>query len=146
MARKRIQVPKRIAGIPVPRQMRASPIAAFLASPGGQLILAEILLALAAVLVTAANPATKPGRYLRRAIVDGAALLHIVDSAGGSKKSPLRTAMLTVAVERAIAAFSTALSRTIPRKTAAEASGARDVTPPDAGKKKRSTSRRLIRR
>ena len=138
MAKKRIRIPKRIAGIRIPGRKRESPITAFLASPAGQLILAEILLALAAALLTAANPATKTGRYLRRAISDGAALLHVVDSAHGRKATPLGTAVLSVAAQRAIAAFSAALRRAVDRRAQrVAADSARDVTPRGGGKKKR---------
>ena len=65
MAKHLVKIPKPIAGIKLPRQMRKGPLGAFLASSGGQVIVAELLLVLAGVLATVANPATRTGRDLR---------------------------------------------------------------------------------
>lgn len=46
---KKVKVPKRIAGVKIPKSIRKGPIGDFLTSSGGQVVLAEVLLALAAV-------------------------------------------------------------------------------------------------
>ena len=46
MARKRkMKLPKRIAGMKIPKGIRKGPIGTFLSSSGGQLVIAEALLA-----------------------------------------------------------------------------------------------------
>jgi hypothetical protein len=42
---KKLKVPKRIAGIKIPKAIRKGPIGDFLSSSGGQVVLAELLLA-----------------------------------------------------------------------------------------------------
>jgi hypothetical protein len=50
MAKQRAnKVPKRIAGVKVPKAIRKGPVGDFLGSSGGQVLLAELLLALGAV-------------------------------------------------------------------------------------------------
>jgi hypothetical protein len=50
MAKQRAnKVPKRIAGVKVPKAIRKGPVGDFLSSSGGQVLLAELLLALGAV-------------------------------------------------------------------------------------------------
>ena len=46
---KKLKVPKRIAGLKIPKAIRKGPIGDFLSSSGGQVVLAEVLLTLATV-------------------------------------------------------------------------------------------------
>jgi hypothetical protein len=51
MAKQRIKLPKRIAGVKIPKAIRKGPVAAFLSSPGGQMAIAEAVIALGATYV-----------------------------------------------------------------------------------------------
>lgn len=46
---KRIKIPKRIAGVKIPKSIRKGPIAAFLSTSAGQMLLAQAVLAIGAV-------------------------------------------------------------------------------------------------
>ena len=43
MAKKKLKLPKRIAGVKIPKTVRKGPVADFLNSPGGQELIAEML-------------------------------------------------------------------------------------------------------
>lgn len=70
MARK-VAIPKRIAGIKIPKQIRKGPLASLIASPAGQILLAQLLVIIGGAIATAANPDTRTGRALRMAIDEG---------------------------------------------------------------------------
>lgn len=71
MAKKLPMVPKRIAGIKIPRQLRKGPLGSILGTPAGQILLAELLVVIGGAIATAANPGTKTGRALRQAMNEG---------------------------------------------------------------------------
>jgi hypothetical protein len=148
-------VPKRIAGIRVPKQVRKGPIGVFLASSGGQVLMAELLLVLAGVIATVANPATRTGRDLRNAIREGAEAMYSGGGKRGKKRARQQAALVGLAVERALQAFQGAVSGVTGRPTAVAAemrsrpdrpgrsAVVEDVTPAGRTKKKRSSSRRV---
>ena len=142
MAKTKITIPKRIAGIKIRRKARKSAVRSFLNSPGGQIILVQVLLALAAVLATAANPTTRTGRRLREVVVKGTALDGVK-----RKRKRASAAALDVAVERAISALRATLQSAYGRRRGKELSmEVQDLTaPPEAGKKERTTSRSDVR-
>jgi hypothetical protein len=160
MAKKaRAVVPKRIAGIRIPRKLRKGPIGAFFASSGGQVLIAEVLLVLAGVVATAANPATRTGRDLRNAVKEGAQAMYSGGGKGGKKRARQRAALVGIAVERALEAFQGAISGAVERPNAIAAeirsrpdrasrtTVVEDATAgADVAKKKRSSSSRRVRR
>jgi hypothetical protein len=105
-----LRLPTHIAGFRVPRRIRKGPIGTFLASSGGQVIVAEIVLALAGALVSAA---VKNGRQRRRATSDDVETHRDRNGAGGrNRRAGLLAAAITVAVGRALDATVASVSRT----------------------------------
>ena len=68
MAKKR-KVPKRIAGVKVPKAIRKGPIGDFLSSSGGQVVLAEVLLTLAALYTARRFEGRTTGEVLHHPLV-----------------------------------------------------------------------------
>jgi hypothetical protein len=145
MAKSHITIPKRIAGIKIPRKARKGAVRSFLSSPGGQLILVQAMLALAAVLATAANPKTRTGRRLRELVAQGTDLTSPIGGKG--KRKRVSAAAVEVAIERAISALRAALQSAYGRRRGRELSvEVQDLTvPAEAGKRERTTVRSDIR-
>jgi hypothetical protein len=146
---KRIRLPKQVGRIRLPRRRRRSPVAAFLRSPVGQVIIAEALLALAGVLVAAATPATRMGRGLRAVVTEGARALH----EGSSAMAATGTTRHRAAIVGSVVACGIAALRAVTARTGARSHGdadltaeVKDVTPADGGTDNRPTSRSRIRR
>jgi hypothetical protein len=81
--RKKVKLPKRIAGIKVPKSARKGPVADFLNSDFGQSLLADVLVVAGAT--ANMNPDSRPGRLVR----------HPIDSlraAGNSTRSVAHSA------------------------------------------------------
>jgi hypothetical protein len=64
MAKKKFKVPKRIAGVKIPKSIRKGPIGTFINSPAGQVLVAEAIL-VAAGAVGGADPDSPTGQALR---------------------------------------------------------------------------------
>jgi hypothetical protein len=69
---KRIKIPKRIAGVKIPKGIRKGPIADFLNSSGGQVVLAEALLAFGAFYASRRIDPDTPAADLLRHPIDRA--------------------------------------------------------------------------
>jgi hypothetical protein len=128
MAKNR-KVPKRIAGVKIPKAIRKGPIGDFLSSSGGQVMLAEVLLGLVAV-------------YAARRF-DGSptrdALRHPLDSLrAGRDWSRGTTERFIRAFGAGVQAFREAMHES---EGAAEASGL-DTEPDHAGRAKKKRSSR----
>jgi hypothetical protein len=61
---KNLKVPKRIAGMKIPKTIRKGPVGHFLNSSGGQMLIAEVLLALVAVYASRRIDASSTGGAL----------------------------------------------------------------------------------
>jgi hypothetical protein len=115
---KKGKLPKRFAGVKIPKAARKGPVADFITSSGGQVILAEALLAAASVLaVKTVDPDSRAGQALRHPI-------ESLKAAGRSGKSALdsaedrassASARLSNAFNEAIRAFRNALANDYPR-------------------------------
>ena len=66
-----IKIPKRIAGVKIPKSIRKGPIGDFLHSSGGQVVLAEALLAVGALYGARRWDAETPAGHLLRHPLDG---------------------------------------------------------------------------
>jgi hypothetical protein len=66
-----IKIPKRIAGVKIPRSIRKGPIGDFLSSSGGQVVLAEALLALGAIYAARRIDPNSPTGELLQHPIDG---------------------------------------------------------------------------
>jgi hypothetical protein len=132
MARK-LKVPKRIAGVKIPKRIRKGPLGDFLKSSGGQIVLAEALLAVGAFYAARRFDASTP---------TGEALRHPLDSLRASRDRSRGTAeRLTRAFGAGVQAFRAALSEPLPDVASEQGPGASAQMPEDAGppRKKRSS-------
>lgn len=146
MAKKfKVKLPKRIAGVKIPKAVRKGPVAKFLNSSAGQLILAEVLLiagrSLAVKETDPSSPAGEGVRHpidtLKQAARGGAARLS--DPQAHFERASGR---LTFALNEGIRAFRAALDGS--SDSATDAPRARGETSAvenrDAGKKKQTAS------
>ena len=63
---KKLKVPKRIAGVKIPKSVRKGPVGTFLNSTAGQVLVAEAVLAAAGAMVLGgADPHSRTGQALR---------------------------------------------------------------------------------
>ena len=131
---KKLKLPKRIAGIKIPKTIRKGPVGEFMSSPAGQLVIAEALVAAAGVFTVkkadenldAAEVAKHPGDSARRVVQ---AL-----TASGSDQSE----RLTFALKEAARAFKTAMENGPP----AQASDGPARTEPEPSAKKKTLTPR----
>jgi hypothetical protein len=133
--RKKVKLPKRIAGVKIPKAARKGPVADFLNSSGGQVLLAEALVLAAGVFGVRrmASPSGVSGDFGMRE--------HIAEASG----------RLSYACGEALRAFRAALEESAPMAAAAaeEADVAHSEELPEprddevvtVAKKKRATSR-----
>jgi hypothetical protein len=138
MAKSRIKLPKRLAGVKIPKVVRKGPINDFLNSTGGQLLLAQA--ALAAITLFTAKQATGQSA--------SEVLAHPVDSlkktgkkaaarAGQAQDELARSsARLRFAFEEGVRAFREALAEPVP----SVADGAPLAANEDEGGKKKNWS------
>jgi hypothetical protein len=132
MAKKTSKIPKWIAGIKIPKQVRKGPLRTLLGTPAGQILLAELLIVIGGAIATAANPDTKTGRALRMAMNEGLAGLKGGDTGKGSKRHI--ASHLGDGLVRGLEAFRQSMRAT------AVAPEMKDVQPLGRGKKKSSKS------
>jgi hypothetical protein len=119
--KKKSLLPKRIAGVKVPKAVRKGRMGAAIASPTGRAVLAEIIMAAAAV---AGAKKVKDSPRTRNTLADVAA--HLREAGGGTgqvakgagKAATAAGGAITFAVAEAARAFVDALNR--PRDTADE--------------------------
>jgi hypothetical protein len=128
----KIKVPKKIAGVKIPKAIRKGPIGDFLSSSGGQVVLAEALLAVGAYYAA---------RRIDPSSTTGEALRHPLDSLRASRDwSRERSERLTRAFGAAVQAFRATLNEPLPDVAAAEQ--ALDADAPEVAeppRKKRSS-------
>jgi hypothetical protein len=135
MAKKlKIKLPKRVAGVKIPKAVRKGPVAAFLNSGAGQLILAETLVAAAGALaVSKSDPDVSPGEAVRHPVDTSRRVGRAVAQTGGDQ-----AARLSYALREAARAFRDAIEA----GPAAQESGSdatADVEAGPAAKKKHSS-------
>ena len=124
MAKKlKIKLPKRVAGVKIPKTVRKGPIADFLNSGAGQLVLAQALVAIAGTLaVSKTRPDSRAGNAIRHpADTARRAAQHLTDMGAD------QGARLSYALQEAARAFRTAMEEGAPANytppTELEASG-----------------------
>ena len=106
---KQSSIPKRIAGIKVPKQVRRGIVGEFLGSRTGRMIVAAVLVELGVVAAKVLDPATPTGRGVRHALKEGASALYPAGK-GAKKMAKQRMTLLSHAFERAIEAFRSAMN------------------------------------
>lgn len=131
---KKLKLPKRIAGIKIPKTIRKGPVRDFMSSPAGQLVIAEALVAAAGVFTVkkadenldAAQAVKHPGDSAHR----------IVQSLTESDSD--RTQRLTFALKEAARAFKAAMESGPP----AQGPGAPAKAEPEPNAKKKTLTPR----
>ena len=98
MAKPKIKVPKRVAGVKIPKTVRKGPVMEFVNSTAGRLLIAEGLAAALAVFAYK-NADSETGRRIKAGAQDAEAVLK------------RNTARLTFAFGEAVRAFRESLSR-----------------------------------
>ena len=102
-----IRLPKKIAGMKIPKSVRKGPVAQFLSSPGGQVAIAEALIIAAGVFATRQSPDSTAGQLLRN---PGKALKAAGRSTVKAKESVTRgSRKLSYAFAEAMKSFRAAL-------------------------------------
>jgi hypothetical protein len=115
MAKSRIKVPKRVAGVKIPKAVRKGPVMDFVNSKAGRVLIAEALTAAVGVLAyKQTSPETRG--HIRDKMKDGA------DETGDAVKR--NTARLSFAFGEAVTAFRTALNQPTEGSDAASAAQA----------------------
>jgi hypothetical protein len=129
---KKHKVPKRIAGVKIPKALRKGPIGDFLSSSGGQIVLAEVLLALAAVFAARRLDGNSTADVLRRPLARLRAGRYW--SRGSSER-------FTRAFAAGVQAFRAALQEPDVSAEGAEAAGVDTSSGGAESRKKRRSSR-----
>jgi hypothetical protein len=125
---KKLKVPKRIAGVKIPKTIRKGPIGDFLSSSGGQVVLAEALLAVGAYYAARRFDASTPA---------GEALRHPLDSLRASRDWSSKTSeRLARAFAAGVQAFRTTLNEPSAQEQTPSADAAEDAEP---SRKRRSS-------
>jgi hypothetical protein len=125
---KKLKVPKRIAGVKIPKAIRKGPVGDFLSSSGGQVLLAEALLSVAAYYAARRLDATTPA---------GEALRHPLDSLrAGRDWSRGRSERLARAFGAGVQAFRATLNESSEPEQSPRAEVSEDAESP---RKKRSS-------
>jgi hypothetical protein len=127
---KKLKLPKRIAGIKIPKTIRKGTVGEFMSSPAGQLVIAEALVAAAGVFTVkkadenldAADVVKHPGDSVRR-------VAQSLTASGSDQ-----TERLTFALKEAARAFKTAMENGPPAQ-ASDGAPARTEPEPSAKKK-----------
>src|SRR5687768_13667400 len=103
---KRVKLPKRIAGVKVPKAVRKGPVVDFLSSSGGQVLLAEVLAVIAgAYAVKKTDPDSPVGEFIRNPVKGAKKATRSMRTANGVAASRLSNAF-----SEAVQAFRRALS------------------------------------
>jgi hypothetical protein len=131
---KKLKLPKRIAGIKIPKAIRKGPVGKFINSPAGQLVVAEALVAAAGVFTAkkviegsdARDVAKHPAESIRRVVKT------VADSGQDQAER------LTFALKEAAKAFKTAMEN----GPASELTEAPFKGEPELSAKKKTLSRR----
>ena len=108
MAKKlKVKLPKRIAGMKIPKAVRKGPIGDFLNSSGGQIILAQALVAAAGVFAASrTEPDSRAGDALRHPVENARAAARAAKRQGREQ-----AARLSFALKEASLAFRTAMEQ-----------------------------------
>ncbi|MDB6045932.1 MAG: hypothetical protein JWM63_4483 [Gammaproteobacteria bacterium] len=107
MAKKfKLRIPKRVAGVKIPRIVRKGPVAKFLNSSAGQLVLAEALVVVGGALAAEARGSGSGPAELGREPLSGV-------SKGGGERADTRSesSMLPSAFNDAVRAFRTSVEQ-----------------------------------
>jgi hypothetical protein len=150
VARKlKVKIPKRVAGMKIPKTVRKGPLRDFLNSSAGQLLLAEGLIVLgSAVAVRRADPDSRVGWFARHPLDSmrdvGRATSRRADWAGETISR--ESGKLSLAFSEAIRAFRAAMDQAEPAdasttQDAAEIMSGDLQTEPERAKKKQPGSR-----
>jgi hypothetical protein len=108
MAKKlKIKLPKRVAGVKIPKAVRKGPIRDFLNSSGGQVILAQALVAVAGVFAASrTDPDSRTGDTLRHPVENARAAARAAKREGREQ-----AARLSFALKEASRAFRAAMEQ-----------------------------------
>jgi hypothetical protein len=101
MAKKhaKFKLPKRVAGVKIPKVIRKGPLPAFLNSGAGQLILAEMIVAIAAAFTAAKTDEDSPvGEGLRHPVEGARRVANAVIGAGADENERLAHAFRAAGV------------------------------------------------
>src|SRR5688572_21037790 len=132
---KKLKLPKRIAGIKIPKLIRKGPVGEFMSSPAGQLVIAEALVAAAGVFTVKKADENLDGADVVKHPGDSAHRVVQSLTASGSDQ----TERLTFALKEAARAFKTAMENGPPAQ-ASDGAPAR-AEPETSAKKKTLTPR-----
>ena len=111
---KKLKVPKRIAGVKIPKSVRKGPVGTFLNSTAGQVLVAEAVLAAAgAVLVRSADPHSRTGQALRHPLQQLKRASRAAVHSGARTKGAAAegSERLAEALREGVAAFRASLDR-----------------------------------
>jgi hypothetical protein len=111
-AARKIHVPKRIAGVKVPKPIRKGPVADFIGSQSGQALAAEILVVVGAALLAKRNdPDSAIGQFLQNPMGHLRAAGQSAAARAGDAKASVQddAGRLVHALSEAIQAFRTAM-------------------------------------
>lgn len=135
---KKIRIPKRVAGVKIPKAIRKGPIMDFANSSAGQLLLAEALIAAAGLFAAKRINSEDAGEMLRHPFDSLQRAGHRVGARVNDSTEAIHrnTARLQFALGEAVRAFRQALAD----PSEATIVGEPDVDEADAGKKKPRTS------
>jgi hypothetical protein len=135
---KKLKLPKKIGGVKIPKSVRKGPVAQFLASPGGQVAMAEALVIAAGVFASTRDSNSATGQALRH---PGESLKAVGRSTVKAKDSVARgSRKLSHAFAEGMKSFRAALhDEDVEAALAHEAEALRDDEE-DGSKKKRSSS------
>ena len=89
MAKHKMKLPKRIAGIKIPKVIRKGALGHFLNSNAGQLVVAETLTALAAAFTASKVDDMSVGENLRHPVKGGRRVGHLLAAAGSDQSERL---------------------------------------------------------
>jgi hypothetical protein len=111
MSKSRIKIPKRIAGVKIPKAVRKGPIHDFLNSTAGQLLIAEALMAAASLFAAKRINGEETGEVLSHPVDSLQRAGREVGARAGDAKAALSrsTARLQFALAESVRAFRSAL-------------------------------------
>jgi hypothetical protein len=134
MAKKlKLKVPKRVAGIKIPKSIRKGPVADFLNSPAGQIVVAEALV-IAAGAFTASRTDTDVHDLLRHPVENAERAGHAMAATGADQVS-----RVSFALKEASRAFRAAMEDGERLPERASRSGSATVETDRVAKKKQSS-------
>jgi hypothetical protein len=112
LSKTRIKIPKRVAGVKIPKTVRKGPINDFINSTAGQMLLAEALMAAASLFAVKRINGEGAGEVLSHPVDSAQRAAHVVGARAGDAQEMLSrsTARLQFALAEAVRAFRTALT------------------------------------